>query len=178
MSYDLVLLRIPEGGDAETSYREFAAAEEADTLAGTAAAAQSPGVRDEVRRLADVLRWWRPSLQVFEPKGPAPLIQLSDEGLQMQIEVCDRAVAVSIPCFRERAQEMMNALMGCVEAVQATVPYAAYDPQLGRVVYIGDLEEMLRQYRGVDQALPEISRQQAQPGPPSAAAKKPWWKRG
>jgi len=51
--------------------------------------------------------------------------------------------------------------------------YIAWDPQLGRIVTEADLNDMVAQYRRMDNALPGIL---ADLDRRPAGAKKPWWK--
>lgn len=102
-----------------------------------------------------------------------PWIELNDEELEVQFEVYDGTVAVTLPYFRDRAQQMLECVTGCFETLDAAAHYSAYDPQLGRIVTSADLNQMIAQYREMDRALPEILANNSES---RAANKRPWWK--
>src|SRR3954447_20482666 len=98
--------------------------------------------RAEMQRIAGMLKSWRPSLEEFRQESPLPWIELNDHELQVQFEIFDGTVAVTLPYFRDRAQEMMECVTGSFETLYAAARYSAYDPQLGRLVTSADLNEM------------------------------------
>lgn len=175
MGYDLTLFRVPEDTDPSLAHQrliEQQESESADLDSWTKRPVPS-AQRAEMERIASVLKSWRPTLQEFQPKAPLPWIELNDEDLQLQFEVYHGTVAVTMPYFRDRAQEMMECATSSIEVLNAAAGYLAFDPQLGRVVTAADREEMVASYRGMDGALPEIIVQ----GRESLTTKKePWWK--
>lgn len=122
--------------------------------------------------MADALRSWRPELLEFQPKSPLPWIELDDEDLQIQIQIYEESAGITMPYFRERAQEMMECVVGCAEIVKAAGGYVAYDPQLGRTVGKADLKDMLAQYCSMDKQRLDFSAHRSK----SSTAGKPWWK--
>jgi hypothetical protein len=174
LSYDLTLFRVPDGAGASLVYQQIVDRQEresADLDAWRKRPVPAPA-RAEMQRIAGVLKSWRPALEEFRPESPLPWIELNDEDLQIQFEIYDGTVAVTIPYFRDRAQEMMECVTGCFEPLHAAAGYSAFDPQLGRIVTVEDLSRMVAQYRGIDRALPEILAHNRE----STAGKKPWWK--
>jgi hypothetical protein len=175
MSYDLTLFRVPEGTDPSLAHQQLVEQQENDSAdLDSWMTRPVPGARRaEMERIASVLKSWRPMLEEFQPKSPLPWIELNDEDLQLQFLVYDATVDVTMPYFRDRAQEMMECVTGCFEALNAAAGYRAYDPQLGRIVTAADLKEMVDRYREMDRALPEILSQSHES---STARTKPWWK--
>jgi len=175
LSYDLTLFRVPEGTDPSLAHQQLIEQQESDSADLDAWMKRAvPGERRaEMERIASVLKSWRPMLQEFQPKSPLPWIELNDENLQLQFEVHDAMVAVTMPYFRDRAQEIMECVTGCFETLSAAADYRAYDPQLGRIVTATDLKEMVARYREMDRTLPEILSQSRES---LTAKKKPWWK--
>ena len=175
MSYDLTLFRIPQSIEAEIAYQELVTRQEDETadLDSWMKRPVSESARAEMRRLADTLKLWRPTLEEFHPKSLLPWIELNDEDLQIQLEVYEQTVAITLPYFRERAQEMMECATSCSDILRAAADYTAYDPQLGRVVTTADVTEMVAEYRRMDRELPGILRDYNQASTPT---KKPWWK--
>lgn len=175
MSYDLTLFQVPNGIKAELAYQELMAQQERETadLDSWLKRPIAEPARAEMLRLSVALTSWRPTLEEFQPKSPLPWIELNDEDLQVQFEVFERSVAITMPYFRERAQEMMECATGSFEVLRAAACYIAYDPQLGRIVTGADLATMVTRYRLMDRELPGILAEQRRA---LAAAKKPWWK--
>ncbi len=175
MSYDLTLFRVPEGAEPSLAYQQIMEQQEIES-ADLNAWMKRPvpdAARAEMQRIASVLKSWRPALEEFQPTAPLPWIELNCEDLQVQFEVYDGSVAVTMPYFRDQAREMMECVTGCFEMLNATAGYHAYDPQLGRIVTSADLNEMVAKYRGMDSALPEVL---ARSRESLAARRKPWWK--
>jgi len=132
VSYDLTLFRVPEGIDGSLAYQHITERQERDS-ADLDAWVKRPVARErraEMERIARVLKSWRPALEEFQPESPLPWIELNDEDLQLQFEICEETVAVTMPYFRDRAQEMMECATGCFETLGAAAGYSAYDPQL------------------------------------------------
>jgi hypothetical protein len=177
LSYDLTLLYVPDGMDAELAYQEQVAQQEQELvtadLDGWLKRPVSEPSRAQMRRLADAIKSWRSTLAEFQPKSPLPWIELNDDDLQIKFEVYERTVAITMPYFRERAREMMECATGSFAVLQVAAGYIAYDPQLGRTVTAADLSEMLAQYRRADGAPPGMLTGDSQSPP---AIKKPWWK--
>ena len=126
-----------------------------------------------MERVASALESWRPALERFQPTSPLPWIELNDEDLQLQFEVYGAMVSITMPYFRDRAEEMMKCVTGSFEVLKSAAGYVAYDPQLGRIVEAKDLSEMVARYREMDSALPEIVTQSRES---LIGKKKPWWK--
>ncbi|SRR5579871_663984 len=98
-----MLFPVPEGADPSLAYER--AIEQQESGANPELASAS--ARLEIERIASVLKTWRPGLREFRPKAPLPWIELTDESLQLQFQIYDGSVSVTIPYFRDRAQEMM-----------------------------------------------------------------------
>ena len=175
MSYDLTLFRIPAGMEPSVAHQNLIDQQENETadLDSWIKRPIPEASRAEMERIAGVLKAWRPSLEEFRPKAPFPWIELNDEDLQLQFEVYDGSVSVTMPYFRDRAQEIMTCVTDCFAPLMTAAGYIAYDPQLGRVVTIADADAMVTQYRSMDRLLPEI----VQEGRESLRAKGGrWWK--
>jgi len=175
LSYDLTLFHVTEGVDVELAYRQLMERQESEIIQQEDWLKRpvSESARTEMRRLADALRSWRPELREFQPKSPLPWIELDDEQLEIQIHVYEQTVSITMPYFREPVQEMMKCVAGCLQIVEATADYVAYDPQLGRIVAAADLGEMVAQYRYMGKARAGILPHTTQSSTP---ARKPWWK--
>jgi hypothetical protein len=175
LSYDLTLFRVPNGLDPSLAYNQIMEQQERESadLVTWMKRPVTDEVRAEMQRIAGMLKSWRPSLEEFRQESPLPWIELNDHELQVQFEIFDGTVAVTLPYFRDRAQEMMECVTGSFETLYAAARYSAYDPQLGRLVTSADLNEMVVQYRDVDRALPQILAQSRQS---LDAKKRPWWK--
>jgi hypothetical protein len=175
LSYDLTLFRVPEGTDPSLAHQQLIEQQKSDSV-DLDAWMKRPvpsAQRAEMERIASVLKSWRPVLEEFQPKSPLPWIELNDEDLQLQFEVYDGTVAVTMPYFSDRAQAMMEYVTGCFETLHAATGYQAYDPQLGRVVTAAVLKEMVACYREMARPLPGIVAQGSESlSPPN----KPWWK--
>ena len=98
---------------------------------------------------------------------------LNDDELELQFCVYDGSVSITMPYFRDRAEEMMNCVCGCFAPLKSANGYSAYDPQLERVVTVADIAAMLAQYRSMDRLLPEILEESRES--PTAPTKR-WWK--
>jgi hypothetical protein len=175
LSYDLALFRVPDGVDPSLAYQQMMEQQESEgaDLDAWIKRPVSDAARAEMRRIVGVLKSWRPALEEFRPTSPLPWIELNDEDLQVQFQVYDGNAGVTMPYFRDRAQEMMVCMTGCFEPLNVAAGYTAYDPQLERVVTSTDLNEMVALYRGMDRALPEIL---AQSSDSLSGKKKSWWK--
>jgi hypothetical protein len=74
--------------------------------------------RAEMERLASALESWRPALERFQPTSPLPWIELNDEDLQLQFEVYEAMVSITMPYFRDRAEEMMKCATDSFDVVK------------------------------------------------------------
>lgn len=175
MSYDLTLFRISEEVDPSVAHKAFVDQQEIDTadLDSWMKRPIPEEIREEMERIAGVLKVWRPSLEEFLPKSPLPWIELNDEDLQLQFCVYDGSISVTMPYFRDRAEEMMNCFIGCLAPLKAAAGYSAYDPQLERVITPADVDAMVARYRSMDRFLPEILEESRES---LTAVKRPWWK--
>ena len=173
MSYDLTLFRVPEGMSAESVYERLIQEEEDEVVNLDQSSKQPPpeSVLTQMQRIADALRLRWPGFVQFQPHSPLSWIELDEEGLQVQVNIRETTVAITIPYFRPRATEMMDCVRCCMEVLAAVVGYVAYDPQLGRVVAAEDIDEMVSRYRSMDRTLPEMVSSAGK-----AAAQRPWWK--
>jgi len=173
VSYDLTLFQLREGADPERAWQELMQQDEQNAAApGERLKRQMPeSVRARMQQLADQLTSLRPSWEQFQPPAPMPWIELNDEQLQLQVIINERTVDITLPYFRPGAKEMMACVKETIRAIHAVTGYAAYDPQLGRVVTEADIENMLAQYLSVDPPETPAGLPQS-----PAPAKKPWWK--
>ena len=175
MSYDLTLFRVPDGTEPSLAYQQIADQQEIDS-ANLDAWMKRPVLdkrRAEMERVAGALESWRPALERFQPTSPLPWIELNDEALQLQFEIYEAMVSITMPYFRDRAEEIMKCVTDSFEVLKSAAGYVAYDPQLGRIVTATDLNEMLARYRKMDDAHPGIL---AQSRESLSGKKKPWWK--
>jgi hypothetical protein len=175
LSYDLTLFRVPDGTEPSLAYQQIADQQEIDS-ANLDAWMKTPVLdrrRAEMERVAGALESWRPALERFQPPSPLPWIELNDEALQLQFEIYEAMVSITMPYFRDRAEEIMKCVTDSFEVLKSAAGYVAYDPQLGRIVTATDLSEMVARYRKMDDALPEIL---AQSRESLSGKKKPWWK--
>lgn len=175
MSYDLTLFRVPDGTEPSLEYQQIVEQQEIES-ADLDAWMKRPVPdrrRAEMERLASALESWRPALERFQPTSPLPWIELNDEDLQLQFEVYEAMVSITMPYFRDRAEEMMKCVTDSFEVLRSAAGYVAYDPQLGRIVQATDLSELVARYREMDRALPEIITQSRES---PNGRKKPWWK--
>lgn len=170
MSYDLTLFRPVEGVDPKLTYESLV---EQDELESGEKQPISELVWSQMQQVADALRSRHPAFEQFQPNSPLPWIELDDEGLQVQANIRERAVGITMPYFRKDAEEMVTCVCDCVEVLNQGFGYIAYDPQLDHFVSAIDLADMIATYRGMDRALPGILAQSARS---SAQRKKPWWK--
>ena len=107
--------------------------------------------------LADSMRLrWRAFVQ-FQPAKLLPWIELNDEDLQIRVTVGEKSVSINIPYFQQDHTKMTNCLRWCLEVIQSGTGYAAYDPQLGRIVGVNDLDEIAKGYSDIDAVLPTKS---------------------
>jgi hypothetical protein len=161
MSYDLKLFSIPEGVEPDTAYDQLMHREE-NAIADIGAA------RATMQQLADaVLARW-PSFVPFHPASPLPWIELNEDNLQIQFTVHEQTASMAMPYFRELTASAMECIECCLSACRELRGYETYDPQLGRVVTVADLDRMAQQYRAVGEALPHLRGH--------AAKAEPWWK--
>jgi hypothetical protein len=175
LSYDLTLFRVPDGTEPSLAYRQIVDQQEIES-ADLDAWMKRPvpdSQRAEMERLASALESWRPALERFQPTSPLPWIELNDEDLQLQFEVYEAMVSITMPYFRDRAEEMMKCATDSFDVLKSAAGYVAYDPQLGRIVKPTDLNEMVARYRNMDCALPEILDQSRES---LRARRKPWWR--
>ena len=170
-----MLFRVPEGSDASIEYERMIAQQEIDCadLEAWKKRPVSAAARAEMERIAEALQSWRPKLERFQPASPLPWIELTDESLPIQFEISEGSVSVTVAYFGDNAAEVMEYITRSFELLQAAAGYSAYDPQLGRAVTSADLNEMVQQYDGVNDAFPEVMAHGRSADTP---AKKPWWK--
>jgi len=171
MSYDLTLSRLPHGADADAAYHALMEQEEADAgdFDGRLTRSIPDSSRQEMQQLAGELKGQHPAFVQFETTSPLPHIELNDEQLQVQVIIYERTVAITVPYFRKHASSMMACIKRCIEVLNSVAGFVAYDPQLGRIVTTADIDDMVKQYRQMDSALPVILAH-------NRADKKPWWK--
>jgi hypothetical protein len=175
LSYDLTLFRPVEGVDPNLTYQNVVEqdAREASDLDQHLKRAIPDLARAQMQRVADVLRSRHSAFAQFEPDSAVPWIELNDEGLQVQVNISERTVGITLPYFRKDAGDMIGCVRKCIEVLNQEAGYVAYDPQLDRFVSKADFDEMVTAYRRMDRALPEIiERKTLGSGKP----KKPWWK--
>jgi len=174
VSYDITLFRVPDGIEPSLAHREIMERQEREAADPNASIRHpvSDLTRTEMQRISDLLQKWRPTLKAFHAENPLPWIELNDDDLQVQFTVHDGTVEVTMPYFRDTANEMIQCI---TESFTILSPegYSAFDPQLGRLVTSSDLAEITAQYRGMDQRLPEIM---VVIGKPPAANRKKWWR--
>ncbi len=175
MSYDVHLFRLPSGKDPSAAYREYAEEQErvAADLDGWLKRPAAEATRWKMQALADRLRSMCPEFEQFHPPNPLPWIELNHEELQVQVEIQEDAVSITMPYFREQSAAMMKLVVRCIEQLKVEENLVAYDPQLDRVVGANDAKAMLDQYHAVDSSLPELANSVSNT---EANPKKPWWK--
>lgn len=176
MSYDVTLFRVPEGTDPSVAYQKMMEQEEIESAdLGEWMKRPVPDKRRaDMERVATALESWRPSLAKIPASiSTAPWIELNHDDLQIQFHVYEAMVSVTMPYFRDRAEEMMRCVTESFEVLKSAADYVAYDPQLERIVQRTDLGEMVARYRGMDRALPEIL---AHSRNFVTDRKKPWWR--
>ena len=178
MSYDLTLFHPAAGSDPLAAYHEFAEQQEAEILEPGGRERQIPeSVRAEMQQIADVLKDLWPPFTQLRLRQPGPWIELDDPHVEVQVTISERSIGISMPYFRAGAAEKIALMKACVEALQRE-GFAAYDPQLDRILETKDFDDMLAQYRAMDETLPEIvarAKEAAEKKSREAAAK-PWWK--
>jgi hypothetical protein len=111
-----------------------------------------------MERLADAVTSCWPSFVRFQPPSPLPWIELNDEDIQIQFSVYEQTASITIPYFGEPTDQLMRCIRCCLRASREECGYIAFDPQLGRVVTVDDLDQIAQLYRGM------------------ALKAKPWWK--
>ena len=173
MSYDLRLFRIPEGVDAGVAFEQLSQQEEAEIVSGgdqgRLKRSLPASARVGMQQLADALRARWTAFVQFEPKSPLPWIELNDEDLQIQVQVYEESVSITMPYFRERITERIDCIRRCIQVCHDHRGYTAFDPQLGRAVTVDDCDSIAGAYRHMD---PAKLRETRGEGP----AKKRWWK--
>lgn len=171
MSYDLRLFEILQGVDPGIAFERLTQHEEAEVVNGgdqwLKRSLPAP-TRAQMQQLADALRARWTAFSQFEPKSPLPWIELNDEDLQVQVEVYEDSVSITMPYFREHTSEMMRCIGCCIQVCHEHRGYTAFDPQLGRTVTTDDGDSIAAAYRQMDAALPEIRG--------AGPATKRWWK--
>ena len=174
MSYDLTFFKVPTGTAAKTAFQELMQEEEskAANLDDWLKQPLAEATRTHMQKLADSMRLRWPAFVQFQPAKPLPWIELNDEDLPIQVTVGEKSVSVNIPYFRQDHTKMTNCLGCCLEVIQSGAGYAAYDPQLGRIVGANDLDEIAKTYSDIDAVLPTMSGEKNK----VATGKKPWWK--
>jgi hypothetical protein len=135
VSYDLILFRLPEGGDPERRYTELMEQEERDAanLDEWKKRPVPAAVRVRMEALAHRLTSELPTLKQFAPASPLPWIELNEEELLVQVAIEERKVSINLH-FGERGDETEALAARCCDIVQAELGYVAYDPQRGRLV--------------------------------------------
>jgi hypothetical protein len=122
--------------------------------------------RAEMERIAGALQARHPAFERFQPERPLPFIELDDEDLQVQVNICAHSVDVTMPYVRANARDMLHAVRICIEVLEKEAGLLAYDPQLDRMITAADVTAMYEQYRATDSVLPQIR----------GLGNKPWWK--
>jgi hypothetical protein len=170
VSYDLTLFRVPEGANPASVHQQILA-EDARNAADIKAWMARPlpeTVRADMRRIADLIKGWRPSLEEFQPAMPLPWIELNDPELPVQFSVHPTTVGITIPYGGDGAREMLECAISCCEMLR-DAGYFTFDPQLDRLVTRADIVAMLGIHMDVEHKFPEILASLPEP-------KKPWWK--
>jgi hypothetical protein len=158
VSYDLRLFSIPVGVEPEAAYEQIIHEEESET-ADFNDRVKRPlpdSTRAAMQQLAEAVRTRWPAFVQFQPASPLPWIELNDEDLQIQFAIYERTASITMAYFREPTARLMECIRFCLSVCQDECGYVAYDPQLGRVVGIGDVERIAEQYRGVGKVLPGL----------------------
>jgi hypothetical protein len=171
MSYDLTLFRLPEGMEPSEAYQGLMDREE-QRIAEPADWHQPPlseAARAEMRRIADAVKLWRPSLDEFTPQS-LPWIELKDLELYVQINIGEETVQIEMPYFGDNARAKMECAVGCIETVFNATGYSAYDPQADTFVTAADLERMIALYDSIDPTALSV------PSTTTTQSARPWWK--
>jgi hypothetical protein len=170
MSYDLRLFSIPQGVEPQAAYEQLIHREESEIVdIGERVKQPLPdSTRATMQQLVDTVRSRWPAFVQFQPASPLVWIELNDDDLQIQFVAYEQTASITVPYFREGTAQLKECLKSCLQACREKRGYVAYDPQLGRIVTVSDLDQIADAYRGVDNALPGIRRH--------ASKAKPWWK--
>lgn len=114
----------------------------------------SEAERAKMRVLTTRLMSWRPTL-AEDTENEFPSVELTDKDLQVEFRIYDDlTVRVALPYVRDRAVEVMEFVMECLEML-AHDGYSAHDSELDRIVTRADLNAMVDRYR----ALPDLAAQ-------------------
>jgi hypothetical protein len=175
LSYDLTLFQPVEGVDPKLTYQNLIEQDERQSgdLEQYLKRAIPELVRTQMQRVADTLKSRHPAFTQFQPDAPQPWIELNDEDLQVQVNVSEFKVDITMPYFRKGAGGMIECVCDCIHVLNQDAGYLAYDSQLDWFVTAIDSEDMIVKYRSMDRALPGII---TQAFPPSGNPKRPWWK--
>ena len=172
MSYDLRLFEIPQGVDASIAFEQLTEQEEAGIVrGGDQWWLEHPlpaTTRAQMQQLADALKARCATFVQFEPKSPLRWIELNDEELQVQVEVYENSVSITMPYFRESSTDMIGCIARCIHVCYELRGYQAFDPQLGRVVTGDDRDRIAGAYHRANAAFPEVMAVHP--------TKKRWWK--
>jgi hypothetical protein len=170
VSYDLKLFSVPEGVEPQAAYEQLMHREESEIadIDDRVRPSLPDSTRAKMQQLAQTVgtRW--PSFAQFQTASPLPWIELNDEDLQIQFVVHEGSASITMPYFRGPTDRLMECLRCCLNACREERGYVAFDPQLGRVVTVTDLDRIAHQYRGMDKSLPTLRSHDSKP--------KPWWK--
>ena len=99
---------------------------------------------------ATACRGGQDGLAVVRPisaASPLPCIELNDDDLQIQFAVYEQTASITMPYFPARTDELMECVRCCLHTCREERGYVAYDPQLGRVVTVNDLDQIAQLYR-------------------------------
>jgi len=173
LSYDLKFFRVPDGLAPQAAYEHFMEQEEMNVLSSSGDKPISDSAKKQMESVAATLKAWRPEFQQFQPDRALAWIELNDEQLALQLIISPDAVDATVSYFGDRAEEVIETLVGCSKVLTDAAGYIAYDPQLGRQVTASDRDEMIAQYKRIDTsilhsvpaALPNLRN-----------ASRPWWK--
>jgi hypothetical protein len=154
MSYVIDLVRLPANVAPEAAYRERSKAKEAElaTSHGVDPGPVDPAKQRDKEQLARALRAHHPGLRVAQPDFAALArrhdidisearrrfrsIELNDEQHSIQIVLFDDSAGVSFAFSGafDDCQKAMRLLWGCLEILHSDGGFAAFDPQVGKLL--------------------------------------------
>lgn len=151
MSYDITLFRTRPGEDPLELFHKIESEE----------VAPQPLSPDLMERTAQALQT---ACLTLARSGQAPEeIAFYDEETQLQLTIAGATVDVTIPYFRKNGALAFGRMHACIAALQP-LGFAAFDPQLDRIVTRADLPTQLAAVKDTNEALPQ------------ALSAKPWWR--
>ncbi len=125
MSYDLTLFQPIDGIDPKLTYQSLIEQDERQSgdLEQYLKRAVPELVRTQMQRVADTLKSRHPAFTQFQPDAPLPWIELNDEDLQVQVNISELKVDITIPYFRKGTEGMIECVRDCIEVLNHDAGY-------------------------------------------------------